>query len=216
MDGRAKTAPHDALLGCMLQASQPQIIPPGATIEGMPNAGNPTQFALIIAPLIVDKQVVGLIEILMDPTRRAATQKSTLRFVGDLCDLAAGFLKNRQMRQMMSQQRLWNQLEGFTHQIHGSLDLKETAYAVVNDGRKLVGCDRLSVALKISGRVMVEAISGQEIVEQRSNLVRELTRVCKTVIRSGKTSSTRATPRVSRPTSATRWSCTSTSRARRP
>ncbi len=72
----------------MIQASQPQIIPPGATIEGVPNAGNPTGFALIIAPLIVDKQVVGLIEILMDPTRRAATQKSTLRFVSDLCDLA--------------------------------------------------------------------------------------------------------------------------------
>ena len=81
----------------------------------MPNAGNPTAFALIIAPLMVDKQVVGLVEILMDPTRRAATQKSTLRFVSDLCDLAAQYLKNRQMRQMMSQQRLWNQLEGFTH-----------------------------------------------------------------------------------------------------
>ena len=89
------------------------------------------------------------------------------------------------MRQMMSQQRLWNQLEGFTHQIHGSLDLKETAYAVVNDGKRLVGCDRLSVALKIGGRTMVEAVSGQEVVEQRSNLVRELTRLCKVVIRSG-------------------------------
>ena len=89
------------------------------------------------------------------------------------------------MRQMMSQQRLWNQLEGFTHQIHGSLDLKETAYAVVNDGKRLVGCDRLSVALKIAGRIMVEAVSGQEVVEQRSNLVRELTRLCKVVIRSG-------------------------------
>ena len=121
----------------------------------------------------------------MDPTRRAAQQKSTLRFVSDLCDLAATYLKNRQMRQMMSQQRLWNQLEGFTHQIHGSLDLKETAYAVVNDGKRLVGCDRLSVALKISGRTMVEAVSGQEVVEQRSNLVRELTRLCKAVIRSG-------------------------------
>ncbi|MFO0950891.1 MAG: biotin/lipoyl-binding protein [Isosphaeraceae bacterium] len=185
MDGRAKTAPHDALLGCMLQASQPQIIPPGAAIEGVPNAGNPTGFALIIAPLIVDKQVVGLIEILMDPTRRAATQKSTLRFVGDLCDLAASYLKNRQMRQMMSQQRLWNQLEGFTHQIHGSLDLKETAYAVANDGKRLVGCDRMSVALKLAGKVMVEAVSGQEVVEQRSNLIRELTQLCKAVIRSG-------------------------------
>ena len=185
MDGRVKTAPHDALLGCMLQASQSQIIPPSAVIEGVPQAFNPTEFALIIAPLMVDKQVVGLLEILMDPTRRAAQQKSTLRFVSDLCDLAATYLKNRQMRQMMSQQRLWNQLEGFTHQIHGSLDLKETAYAVVNDGKRLVACDRLTVALKISNRTMVEAVSGQEVVEQRSNLVRELTRLCKVVIRSG-------------------------------
>ncbi|MBV8265556.1 MAG: hypothetical protein JO252_04340, partial [Planctomycetaceae bacterium] len=175
LDGRTKTQPHDALLACMIQASQPQIIPPGATIEGFPNASNATPFALIIAPLMVDKQVVGLIEILMDPTRRAAQQKSTLRFVGDLCDLAGNYLKNRQMRQMMSQQRLWNQLEGFTHQVHGSLDLKETSYAVANDGKRLVGCDRLSVALKIGGRVMVEAVSGQEVVEQRANLIRELT-----------------------------------------
>ncbi|WP_165232750.1 efflux RND transporter periplasmic adaptor subunit [Aquisphaera insulae] len=185
MDGRVATPPHDALLGCMIQASQAQIIPPGAVIEGVPQAFNPTGFALIIAPLIVDKQVVGLLEILMDPTRRAAQQKSTLRFVGDLCDLAGNYLKNRQMRQMMSQQRLWNQLEGFTHQVHGSLDLKETAYAVVNDGKRLVGCDRLSVALKISGRTLVEAVSGQEVVEQRSNLVRDLTKLCKAVIRSG-------------------------------
>ena len=169
----------------MIQASQAQIIPPGAVIEGVPQASNPTGLALILAPLTVDKQVVGLLEILMDPTRRAAQQKSTLRFVGDLCDLAGNYLKNRQMRQMMSQQRLWNQLEGFTHQIHGSLDLKETAYAVVNDGKRLVGCDRLSVALKLSGRTMVEAVSGQEVVEQRSNLVRDLTKLCKVVIRSG-------------------------------
>ena len=185
MDGRVKTAPHDALLGCMIQASQAQIIPPGAVIEGVPQAYNPTALTLIIAPLIVDKQVVGLLEILMDPNRRAAQQKSTLRFVGDLCDLAGTYLKNRQMRQMMSQQRLWNQLEGFTHHVHGSLDLKETAYSVVNDGKRLVGCDRLSVALKIGGRTMVEAVSGQEIVEQRSNLVRDLTKLCKVVIRSG-------------------------------
>ncbi len=185
LDGRVKTAPHDALLGCMLQATQATIIPPGAAVEGVPNAGNPTGYSLILAPLTVDKQVVGLIEILMDPTRRAAQQKSTLRFVGDLCDLAGQYLKNRQMRQMMSQQRLWNQLETFTHGIHGSLDLKEACFAVANDGKRLVGSDRLSVALKVGGRTMIEAVSGQEVVEQRANLIRELTRLCKAVIRSG-------------------------------
>ncbi len=185
LDGRVRTQTHDALLGCMIQASQATIIPPGAAVEGVPNAGNPTGYSLIIAPLTVDKQVVGLVEILMDPTRRAAQQKSTLRFVGDLCDLAAQYLKNRSMRQMMSQQRLWNQLETFTHSIHGSLELKESCFAVVNDGKRLVGCDRLSVALKVGGRTMIEAVSGQEIVEQRANLIRELTKLCKAVVRSG-------------------------------
>ena len=185
LDGRVRTQPHDALLGCMIQASQATIIPPGASVEGVPNAGNPTGFSLILAPLTVDKQVVGLIEILMDPTRKAAQQKSTLRFVGDLCDLAGQYLKNRQMRQMMSQQRLWNQLETFTHGIHGSLDMKEACFAVVNDGKRLVGSDRLSVALKVGGRTMIEAVSGQEVVEQRANLIRELTKLCKAVIRSG-------------------------------
>lgn len=185
LDGRARTQPHDALLGTLFQAGQAQIIPPGASLEGVPQAGNPTPFALIIAPVTVDKQVVGLVEILMDPSRRAATQKSTLRFVGDLCDLASQYLKNRQMRQMMSQQKLWNQLEGFTHAIHHSLDLQETAFAVANDGKRLVGCDRMCVALKIGGRTMVEAVSGQEVVEQRSNLIRELTKLCKLVIKSG-------------------------------
>jgi multidrug efflux pump subunit AcrA (membrane-fusion protein) len=185
LDNRQRAQPHDALLGVMMQAAGPQIIPPGATVEGVPQAGNPTPFALIISPLVVDKQNVGLVEVMMDPTRRAATQKSTLRFVSDLCDLATQYLKNRQMRQVMSQQRLWNQLEGFTHSIHGSLDLRETAYAVANEGKRLVASDRLSVTMKIGGRMLVEAISGQEIVEQRANLVRELTRLCKVVVQSG-------------------------------
>jgi hypothetical protein len=185
LDNRQRSQPHEALLGLMMQANGPQIIPPGAAVEGVPNAGNPTALTLILAPLLVDKQVVGLVEILMDPNRRAANQKSTLRFVSDLCDLASQYHKNRQVRQMMSQQKLWNQLEGFTHSIHKSLDLQETCYAVANDGKRLAGCDRLSVALKLAAKTRVEAVSGQEIVEQRSNLVRELTRLCKVVIQSG-------------------------------
>ncbi len=197
----------------MLQATQPQIIPPNATIEGFPNAGNPTPFALILAPLTVDKQVVGLIEILMDPNRRAATQKSTLRFVSDLCDLASPAIsRTGRCGRSVAQQRLWNQLEGFTHQIHGSLDLREAAYAVANDGKKLVGCDRLSVAMKIGGRVLVEAVSGQEVVEQRANLIRELDPAQK---------ADPLGPRLHRqyrprPTFETRSSFTSTNRVRRP
>ena len=185
LSGRGRTPEHNALLTCLLQSNQALAVPPGATVEGQPNAANPTGFVLIIAPLIVDRQVVGLVEVVMDPNRKAATQKSTLRFVSDLCDLAAKYLRNRQIRQIMLQQQTWSQLEAFTQSIHQSLDLKETAYAVVNDGKRLIGCDRVSVALKLSGRVAVEAVSGQEVVEQRSNQIRELNKLCKAVIASG-------------------------------
>ncbi len=185
LDGRTRTQPHDKLLGSVIQSSQPQIMPPSATIEGVPDAGNPTALTLILAPLIVDKQCVGVVEVVMDPSRKAANQKSTLRFIGDLANLASKYLKNRQMRQLVSQQQLWSQLEGFSQGIHKSLDLKETCFAVSNSGKQLIGADRLSVALKINRRTMVEAVSGQEVVEQRSNLVRELTHLCKLVIRSG-------------------------------
>ena len=46
---------------------------------GVPQAFNPTEYSLILAPLMVDKQVAGLLEILMDPTRRAAQQKRPTR-----------------------------------------------------------------------------------------------------------------------------------------
>ena len=185
LDGRARTQPHDALLGCMIQASQPQIIPPGATVEGVPERRQPDRLRPDHRP--ADRRQAGgrpgrdpdgPDPAGGHPEEHAPVRQRPLR-------PGRQYLKNRQMRQMMSQQRLWNQLEGFTHPIHGSLDLKETAYAVANDGKRLVGCDRLSVALKIGGRVMVEAVSGQEVVEQRANLIRELTRLCKVVIRSG-------------------------------
>ncbi|GIW88672.1 MAG: hypothetical protein KatS3mg108_2996 [Isosphaeraceae bacterium] len=187
LGNRQRAGAHDALLGLMLQAAAPEVIPPGATVEGVPNAGNPTSFALILAPVELDKRVVGLVELLMDPGRKALTQNSTKRFLAGLCDVASHYLKNRQVRQLVSQQRMWNQLEAFTHAAHQSLDLKETCYAVANEGKRLVGCDRLSVALKLNAaaRVLIEAVSGQEVVEQKSNLVRELTRLCKVVIQSG-------------------------------
>ena len=187
MDGRAKTAPHDALLG--LHA--PGI--PGANHSAQRGDRRHVRRRSIPTEYSSDHSAAHGRQAGGRPARnrdgpnppRCPAERARLRFVSDLCDLAATYLKNRQMRQMMSQQRLWNQLEGFTHQIHASLDLKETSYSVVNDGKRLVGCDRLSVALKISNRTLVEAVSGQEVVEQRSNLVRELTRLCKVVIRSG-------------------------------
>ncbi|MCS7047336.1 MAG: hypothetical protein NZO58_13340, partial [Gemmataceae bacterium] len=62
-------------------------------------------------------------------------------------------------------------LENFAKVVHGSLHLTEVGYHVVNEGRRLVEVDRVSVAVRQGYRPQVVAISGADVVEKRSNLV---------------------------------------------
>src|SRR5260370_17153067 len=73
---------------------------------------------------------------------------------------------------MAGQQTLWTKLESFPRQIHGSLNPMEVGYQVANEGRRLIDCDRVSVAQRRGKHAHVEAISGADIAEKRSNLVR--------------------------------------------
>lgn len=55
-----------------------------------------------------------------------------------------------------------------------SLDLNEVANVIVNDGRILFGVDRVSLAVMRGSRAIVKAVSGQESVHPRGNLIRTM------------------------------------------
>ncbi len=121
---------------------------------------------------MVDKQVQGLIEIWQDPNRGPDAQRGFLQFLVRMAGLAAGYARNHQLRQMVGQQQVWTQLETFARQIHNSLNPTEVAYLVANEARRLIECDRISVGVRRGGKkCKVEAISGADVVEKRSNLV---------------------------------------------
>lgn len=66
-----------------------------------------------------------------------------------------------------------------------SLDLNEVANVAVNDGRILMGVDRVSLAVRSGRKTIVKAVSGQESVHPRGNLIRALQRLTDKVINSG-------------------------------
>jgi hypothetical protein len=167
---------HDELLRQAITKAQPGLLPPRSgmgTAEGGSKtaAGNPTDFLLLLAPIVVDKQVVGLVEIWQDPNRGPDAQRGFLQFLVKMAGLAAGYARNHQLRQMVGAQQVWTQMEAFARQIHNSLNPTEVAYVVVNEGRRLVECDRVSVGVRHGKKAKVEAISGADIIEKRSNLV---------------------------------------------
>jgi hypothetical protein len=166
---------HDELLRQAVMQSKGGIVQPrfshnfGSPAEQI--AGNATAYFIVLAPIMQDKQVVGLIELFIDPSRPKNALQFAHQFVLRIASFISLFNRNHQLRQMMGQQELWLKLENFSRQIHGSLQMTEVAYLVANEGRRLIDVDRISVATRSSNKCEVTAISGADVVEKRSNLV---------------------------------------------
>ncbi|MGF1581165.1 MAG: hypothetical protein ACFCD0_17505 [Gemmataceae bacterium] len=166
---------HGELLRQVVMKGQRAMLMPqsglGASADGKAAPGNPTNYVCLLAPILVEKQVAGLVEVWQDPNRGQDAQRGFLQFMVRMAALAANYTRNHQLRQMSSQQQVWTQLESFTRNLHTSLNTTEVAYHIANEGRRLVECDRISIAVREGGRAVVRAISGSDMMEKRSNLV---------------------------------------------
>jgi len=180
---------HDELLRQAVRGAKPFMVPPhsgtGAADNGGPAATNATDFLILLVPVLVDNQVTALVEIFQFGQRHPEAAAGYLRFLTDMARLASLYTRNHQRRQMSGQQQLWTQLETFSRQIHASLNPKVVSYQVANEGRRLIDCDRVSIAVRYGKNVVIEAISGADVVEKRSNLVRLMRKLCVEVLRWG-------------------------------
>jgi hypothetical protein len=173
---------HSRLITRAANAGQSVLVPPYSGTTDGDAEGNPTRYLLVLGALAHDGQKDGLIEVFQRPDTAPETQRGYLRFLEQMCSLAAEWLRSQKLQTLGDRQTLWQQADSFARAAHESLDLKETAYVVANEGRRLIGCDRVSVAIKKGRKCKVEAISGQDTIENRSNIVGALnnlaTRVC--------------------------------------
>ncbi|MEM9352524.1 MAG: HlyD family efflux transporter periplasmic adaptor subunit [Planctomycetota bacterium] len=190
VESQRAQAQHGRLLQQVVEKSEAALVAPhsgfgGGDDSGEDVAANPTDHLLVLAPILTDQGVEGLVEVFQRTGARANTQRGYLKFLDQICRLAGQYLKNRRLQQYVSKQSLWEQLESFTGLVHGSLDSRETAYTIANEGRRLIGCDRVTVAVKRGSKFDVVAISGQDTFDKRSNVVRMLRDLTRTVARTG-------------------------------
>ncbi|MCU0978250.1 MAG: efflux RND transporter periplasmic adaptor subunit [Pirellulaceae bacterium] len=178
-------ARHFGLLTRIAATGEPSLIPPQSGTADEQGAANPTRFLLVLAPMRSDNQVEGVVEIFQRPDAQPVTQRGYLKFLMQMCELAAEWLKTRKLRQISTRHSLWEQADHFARLVHEQLDVRETSYVIVNEGRRMVGCDRVSVGL-MRGRICkIEAISGQDTIENRSNIVNYLGKLATRVVATG-------------------------------
>ena len=176
---------HTRLIQRVANTGQSLLVPPYSGTTDGEGEGNPTGFLLCLGALQHDGHNDGLIEIFQRPGTAPDTQRGYLRFLQQMCELAAEWLRSQKLRTLGDRQTLWQQADSFARATHESLDLKETAYIVANEGRRLIGCDRVSVAIKKGRHCKVQAISGQDTIENRSNIVTALNNLATRVVAAG-------------------------------
>jgi hypothetical protein len=166
---------HDELLRHAFQQAQPLHIPPhsfaAAPDGGSTAPGNPTDFDILLVPIIVDQIVTGFVEVWQGAGRNPNAIPGFLQFLKRMAHFASVYARSHKLRQIVGQQQLWTQLENFARQVHGSLNPTEVSYLIANEGRRLIECDRVSVGVRLGKKTRIEAISGADVVEKRSNLV---------------------------------------------
>ena len=168
---------HKRLLENMLRSKEPALIPPLSSTGDEAAGSNPTRYLLVMAPLVNDGQVEGILEIFQRPDAQPNTQRGYMRFLVQMCELAGDWLKTQKLRKFSDRHSLWAEADHFARLVHDSLELKDVAYTATNEGRRLIGCDRVSLAVLKGGKCVVEAISGQDTIENRANIVRALAKL---------------------------------------
>jgi biotin carboxyl carrier protein len=180
--------PHVEILEATLGTGQPRLILPRASLTGTAETANPTDFLLLVCPILVDSapRGMGLIEIVQRAGNSPATEQGYLRLLAAFCDVTADFHRQRLLENWRDRAARVTEIEQFAERVHASLNVASTAAAFANEGRRFIGCDRLSVATVRRGRCQLRAISGQAEFDRRGSSVRLLEELIATVVAAGR------------------------------
>ncbi len=166
-----------------------EVMSNGQACTHSPNDGSgvqvPTNDLIVLASLQQQKQCVGVVEIFQRVDTPQQARPGFLQFVEQMCGYACRYLDRQAAPKPTtdaSKPKLTEQFEQFLLQLHRSLDVAEVAATAANDGRLLLGCDRLSVAVQYGKKTVIKAISGQDSVHQRANLVKRMCSMANKVI----------------------------------
>lgn len=143
----------------------------------------PTEHMIILGALSANKECVGVVQLFQRPDAPDEARPGYLQFVEQMSGYASKYLEKRNTKSApVATSQFWNDFEQYLLQLQRSLNVDEVASAAASDGRLLLACDRLSVAVKRGKKTAIRAISGQDSVNPRANLVRTMAALAKTVI----------------------------------
>ncbi len=140
-----------------------------------PNLARDQSFLMLFSPVYNrSKECCGTLELLQRGDISSAAQEGYLRFLTQIAQLFPRWHEQHDLARLTESADQWNDKIDFITEVHRSIDPVETAYAIANETRRLLNCDRVSVARWNGNKCLVKAISSQDRFDNRANVVRQL------------------------------------------
>jgi multidrug efflux pump subunit AcrA (membrane-fusion protein) len=185
MDDAAQRDRHEQIVHAALESKEPVSVAPQSGAPSAKSLSNPSDLLLVLCAWDGDAACRGVLEIFQRPGTSPAAQRGYAQFLQVVCQIVGDFHRNRQLADLHQLKDKWGRFERFSENVHRSLQLKETAYHIVNEARHYLDCDRVWVALGGGRRSRISAVSGVDTVNRRATVVRALERLCRVVIAAG-------------------------------
>lgn len=144
----------------------------------------PVDFLIIVAALQIGEDCVGAVEIFQRADAPREARPGFLQFVEQMTGHASRYLERRQTESSSpaDSSGFLADFEQFILQLERGENVPEVAATAANDGRHLLGCDRLSVAVHKGNKTSIVAISGQDKVNARANLTRAMAAIAARIV----------------------------------
>lgn len=167
---------HLQLMESVLDSGQPRIaLPRNESAAGIAPA-------LLLVPITSGDSEKWIVESFQHPEQTPEQYKAALALIIEILARSdsANLEQSQESLDTTADSNL--DLDEYCDLVHQSIQSQETAARIANETRRLLDCDRVSVIRFQGSQSKMVAISGQQSVNRRSNTVRLLENLAKTVL----------------------------------
>ena len=113
----APSEAHRKILDCVIAEGTPILVPPQTVSIEVDRPANPLEHSIIIVPVRIEDDVEFVLEVVQPASGGPAAQRGYLRFVAQMADLLADYLRRHSLREHSAQAARLQQFEFWLSEI---------------------------------------------------------------------------------------------------
>ncbi|MDX1929042.1 MAG: hypothetical protein SFV81_21120 [Pirellulaceae bacterium] len=164
------TESHQRILECVIAEGAPILVPPQTVNIDADRPTNPLEHSLIVIPVRIEDEVEYVLEVVQSSSGGPAAQRGYLRFVAQMADLMADFLRRQSLREHAARTLRLQQFEYWLTSIAQAGNPARQLRLAADGSAELLNSSQV-IILRSGRRPKVLVASGLDSFDPRSETI---------------------------------------------